>query len=86
MLSGQKVNFDKCEISFSKRLEPRIWKVIKDSLGFVEVVMHDKYLGFPTVFIKSKRISFAGLRDRMWKKLQGWKEKLLSSTGKEVLI
>ena len=55
-------------------------------LGFVEVAMHGKYLGLPTIFDKSKKISFTTLRDRVWKKLQGWKEKLLSRAGKEILI
>ena len=48
--------------------------------------MHGKYLGLPTIFDKSMKISFATLRDRVWKKLQGWKEKLLSKARKEVLI
>lgn len=85
-LSGQKVNIEKSEISFSSKLEPRLRHRIKAALGFVEVDMHGKYLGLPTIFDKSKRISFAALRDRVWRKLQGWKEKLLSRAGKEVLI
>ena len=48
--------------------------------------MHSKYLGLPTMFDKSKKISFRAIRDRIWKKIQGWKEKLLSRAGKEVLI
>lgn len=29
---------------------------------------------------------FLALKDRLWKKLKGWNEKLLSRAGKEVLI
>lgn len=29
---------------------------------------------------------FAYLKDKVWKKIQGWKEKLLSKAGKEILI
>lgn len=47
---------------------------------------HDKYLGLPTIFNRSKKISFRGVRDRIWKKLQEWKERLLFRAGKEILI
>ena len=77
---------EQSEISFSNKLEPRTRHLIRISLGFVEVAMHGKYLGLPTIFDKSKKISFTAVRDRVWKKLQGWKEKLLSRAGKGVLI
>jgi len=38
--SGQKVNFDKTEVSFSKG--------VKMGLEIMEVLGHDKYLGLPT--------------------------------------
>lgn len=48
---------------------------------------HGKYLGLPMVFEKSKKVSFASIKDRVWKKLQDyWKEKLLPRTGMEILI
>ncbi|XP_056697634.1 uncharacterized mitochondrial protein AtMg00310-like [Spinacia oleracea] len=50
------------------------------------VQVHAKYLGIPTIIGRSKKSVFATLKDRIWKKLQGWKEKLLSRAGKEVLI
>lgn len=62
-LSGQKVNLEKCEVSFSRKPEMGIRLPIIRSLGFMEVKMHGKYLGLPTVFDKSKRISFAAIRD-----------------------
>lgn len=85
-LSGQKINFEKCEISFSKGLCRQRRDSIRSLLDMREVQRHDKYLGLPTIFDRSKKISLSGIRDRIWKKLQGWKEKLLSRAGKEVLI
>lgn len=40
----------------------------------------------PTVAGRSKKVFFADMKDRVWKKLQGWKEKVLSCDGKEVLL
>ena len=44
------------------------------------------YLGLPTLVGRTKYHTFSYLIDRIWKKLQGWKGKMLSKAGKEVLI
>lgn len=86
ILSGQMVNLKKCEVSFSNKRTADIRRRVTSVLGIKEVLSHDKYLGLPTLFKRSKKISFTGIKDRIWKKLQGWKEKLLSKAGKEILI
>ena len=47
---------------------------------------YEKYLGLPALVGREKKRNFIYLKERVWKKLQGWKEKLLSITGREVLI
>ncbi|KAL2895927.1 hypothetical protein RDABS01_000461 [Bienertia sinuspersici] len=84
--SGQKVNLDKTEVAFSKYVTIERRKEIVEKLGVNEVDKHEKYLGLPTIIGKSKKAIFASLKERIWKKLQGWKEKLLSNPGKETLI
>lgn len=85
-LSGQKTNVEKSEISFSRGLGHDNRNMICPLLYMEEVLSHNKYLGLPTIFDRSKKISFSGIRDHIWKKLQGWKVKLLSKAGKEILI
>ena len=43
-------------------------------------------MGLPAFVGRAKKHSFVYINERIWKKLQGWKEKLLSQAGREVLI
>ena len=47
---------------------------------------HKKYLGLPSIISKSKDEIFAEIKERVGRKLSGWKEKMLSVGGQEVLI
>lgn len=46
----------------------------------------DKYLGMPSIIGKSKKEIFSVIRERVWKRINGWGEKMLSRAGKDVLI
>ena len=46
----------------------------------------ESYLGLRTLIGRSKYQAFYFLKERVWKKIQGWKGMLLSKAGKEVLI
>lgn len=43
-------------------------------------------MGMPTLVGKNKIACFAYIKKRLWKRLQSWKGKLLSATGKEILV
>jgi hypothetical protein len=45
-----------------------------------------KYLGLPTLIGRSKTVVFKEIKERVMRKISGWKEKLLSYGGREVLI
>ena len=45
-----------------------------------------RYLGLPSLIGRSKRATFSYIKDTIWKRIQGWRNKLLSQAGKGVLI
>ena len=59
---------------------------IKIFLGVPEIKEYEKYLGLPTVVGRNRSTSLNFIKDRVWGKIQGWKEKLLSQASKEVLL
>ena len=59
---------------------------IKNLLGVGVTTNYDKYLGLPSFVGRVKKQSFSYIWERIWHKMQGWKERLLSQGGREVLI
>ena len=59
---------------------------IMAELGVSELKQYEEYLGLPALVGRNKRASFDQLKQRIWKRLQGWEGKLLSQAGREVLI
>lgn len=55
-------------------------------LGLRSESWQGKYLGLPSYVGQSRQKCFEYLRDRIWEILKGWKIKLLSKAGKEILI
>jgi hypothetical protein len=48
--------------------------------------MSEKYLGLPVFVGRVRTNVFSYLKERIWQQIQGWKEKLLSRAGKEIMI
>ncbi|KAL0411402.1 UNVERIFIED_CONTAM: hypothetical protein Slati_3729900 [Sesamum latifolium] len=61
-------------------------KQLAEDLGIRLDTTHAVYLGLPALALRSKRTLFAALKDRIWRRIQGWHEKSLSQAGKAVLI
>ncbi|CAL1374667.1 unnamed protein product [Linum trigynum] len=85
-ITGQEINADKSSIFFSKNTPDALKGIITNKLGFSPSICHDKYLGVPSVWGRSKKETFLFLLERMEKKGDSWKSLLLSLGGKEVLL
>ena len=59
---------------------------IKNFLGVPKIKEYEKYLGLPTVVGRNRSASLNFIKERVWGKIQGWKEKMLSQAGREVLL
>ena len=86
MLSGQAINFQKSGIFFSPNVVASVKNFISSVLGVSTPIDTGRYLGLPSFIGKSKRVIFGFLKDRSWKRLQGWKNQFLFRAGKEILI
>ena len=52
----------------------------------MQYLSHTKYLGLSSIIGRSNKVVFVEIKDKVCKKLAGWKGKLLSLGGKEILI
>lgn len=84
--SGQVINKGKSDVLFSANASTTEREEVKQELQIVKETLNEKYLGLPAHVDRSKGDKFAYLKDRVWQRIQGWKEKMLSWAGKEVLI
>lgn len=86
LASGQKLHIAKTSIFFSKNTGRDFREPIGSSVGNTTTSGYEKYLGLPAVVGCSKNSTFAGTVGRVQTWLDGWKERLLSQEGKEILI
>jgi hypothetical protein len=84
--SGQQVNLEKLSIHFAKGCSNATCGEIKAILQVHNEALSERYLGMPTDVGSFVSKAFSYLKDREWKKVQGWMEPCLSAGGKEVLI
>ena len=75
--SGQQVNLDKSSIHFAKGCRQVTRVEMKGILDVHNESLSEKYLGKPSDVGNSSNGAFKYLKDRIWKKVQGWMEKCL---------
>ena len=83
---GQVINFEKSAILFSPNVRRELKQSLLETCYIVTVAFIEKYLGFPTMIGRAKNEAMQPIKERVWKRIQGWKERLLFKGGKEVLI
>ena len=84
--SGQAINRQKTALFFSPNTNVTVRERIRSMLNARIVSEFEKYLGLPMVGGKNKMSTFKDLREKIAKRVTGWKEKFISKAGREVLI
>lgn len=79
--SGQKINREKTSLYFSANTPYAIKGEICSIVGVQASTPTQKYLGLLVMVGKSKHKSFSSIKERVIKKIMGWKEKFLSRAG-----
>ena len=77
-VSGQRINKEKTTLFFSKTISMAVKNDIKNFLGVLEIKEYEKYLGLLAVVGRNRNASLNFIKERVWGKIQGWKEKMLS--------
>lgn len=86
IVSGQQVNLHKSAACFSRNVRGHMQDQLATLLGVERVHRHEKYLGLSTFVGRNRGICFTHIKERLWKKLQDWKEKILSAAGNELHV
>lgn len=84
--SGQKINLTKSGIICGKGVPRQTQLFLVNILNMQIWDNPGRYLGLPGDWGRSKVNALAWIKERIFSKVEGWKESLLNQAGKEVLI
>jgi len=84
--SGQVINKDKSSIMFSPNTIQQDRSQMRVNLGIQAEAKSERYLGLPVAVGRSRKKAFEYIKKKIWSRIQGWQEKLLSKAGNEILI
>jgi len=84
--SGQVINKEKSSMMFSPNTGQHDRSLMRSNLSITDEASTEKYLGLPVNIGKSRKKPFEYIKRKIWSRIQGWQEKLLSKAGKEILI
>jgi hypothetical protein len=84
--SDQEVNLSKSEVFFSRNISRAAQDDLSRMMGVKHVLGTGTYLGLPSMVGRSKKETFAYIKDRIWNKINSWRSRPLSRAGKEIMI
>ncbi|CAL2271420.1 unnamed protein product [Prunus armeniaca] len=84
--SGQQINLGKSSVFFSPNTPDDLKRELGTILGMSIVTDTRKYLGLPTLWGRSKSEALNFVKERLLRKIGGWKQGLLSQAGRDILI
>ncbi|KAK2638289.1 hypothetical protein Ddye_026084 [Dipteronia dyeriana] len=84
--SGQLINFEKLALCVSISVGRAEGSRLASIIGVQWVKCHERYMGLPCFTSRNKKKLFSEIKERVWDKVNGWKSKLFSVGGKEVLL
>ena len=83
---GQVINKEKTTLCFSKNTDEAAQEAIKVALDVPTIRHYEKYLGLSSFVGRHRTACFTQIKERIWGRMQGWKEKLLSQAGPKIMI
>ena len=71
---------------FSSNVDSNIATHLSSVMGVSQPLNTGRYIGLLSLIGNKKKIVFHHLKERVWKRVQGWRNRPLSRAGREVLI
>lgn len=84
--SGQAINYSKSGVFFSANVQETDRRVLRNLLEVQGTLDTSRYLSLPSIIGRDKKSVFRSIKDRLWKRIQGWRSKKIFKAGKEVLL
>ncbi|GAU34086.1 hypothetical protein TSUD_255820 [Trifolium subterraneum] len=84
--SGQEINLTKSEVFFSRNFSRAAQEDLSNMMGVKHVMGTGAYLGLPSMVGRSKKETFAFIKDKIWKRINSWRSRHLSRAGTEIMI
>uniref|UniRef100_A0A803Q5N3 Reverse transcriptase domain-containing protein n=1 Tax=Cannabis sativa TaxID=3483 RepID=A0A803Q5N3_CANSA len=84
--SGQLLNHDKSVMSFSLNTTLASQVFFHRNLSMPICECHEKYLGLPSYTGRDKQHFFSEIKEKIWRLMHNWNEKIFSAGGREVLL